>query len=97
MNRISLIYAVCMFLALASPQLLAKTPSVVATGDDQTPAASDSLSDEEQAQCQCSLKSGSKPAAQGTQQGKSKPQQTQIRGQSGKAPRWHRFIPGMIR
>ncbi len=93
MTRRSLTFVVLMSLALASPQLLAKTSAIVA-GDDQTLTTEDVGGDEQ-------APPAPKPAAKRPAQSapaKGKPQ-TQYRDQPANktAPRWHRFIPGMIR
>ncbi len=89
----SLAFALLMSLALASPQLSAKT-TTIAAGDDQTPTTENVGGDEQ-------APPWPKPAAKRPVQSapaKGKPQ-TQYRdqGNSKTAPRWHRFIPGMIR
>ncbi|MCC7249978.1 MAG: hypothetical protein IT473_15255 [Lysobacter sp.] len=82
-------------LAFASPHLLAKTSTLV--GNDDPVAEAENVGGEAQAE-----PSSPKPAAKRGAQiapAKPKPQTTQYRDQPNakQAPRWHRFIPGMIR
>jgi hypothetical protein len=93
MTSRSLAFALLMSLAFASPQLLAKT-SAIAAGDD-TESTAENIGGDDQAT------PSPKPAAKRPVQvvpAKSSAQ-TQYRDQPSNktAPRWHRFIPGMIR
>lgn len=80
-------------LAFVSPHLLAKTSTLVE--NDQAEAECIAGAAEE---APPSPKPAAKRAAQ-IAPAKAKPQTTQFREQSSakQAPRWHRFIPGMIR
>ncbi|MBP6750061.1 MAG: hypothetical protein KA144_10515 [Xanthomonadaceae bacterium] len=82
-------------LAFASSHLLAKTSALV--GNDDAVAEVDSVGGEAE-EAPPSPKPAAKRAAQSAP-AKAKPQTTQYRDQPNakQAPRWHRFIPGMIR
>jgi hypothetical protein len=93
MTRRSLVPVLWVCLALASPQALARASSIAGASDDT--AATENVGGEEDTQP--AAKPAAKPGSQNLPaKGK---QQTQYRDQpNGKsAPRWHRFIPGMIR
>jgi hypothetical protein len=93
MTRYSLVPVLWVCLVLASPQALAKTSSIAGASDDTS--AAEIVGGEEDPQP--AAKPAAKPGIQSLPaKGK---QQTQYRDQpNGKAaPRWHRFIPGMIR
>ncbi len=93
MNRRTLAAALLLSLTFASSQLLAKTTSIAGT-DDVVPATESVGGDAETATPRKPADKRDGPNAPA----KGKPQ-TQYRDpQSSKAaPRWHRFIPGMIR
>ena len=82
-------------LAFASPHLLAKTSALVGT-EDAVPAT-ESVGGETE-ETPPSPKPAAKRPAQ-TAPAKAKPQTTQYRDppSAKQTPRWHRFIPGMIR
>jgi hypothetical protein len=92
MNRRTLAAALLLSLTFASSQLLAKTASIAGT-DDVAPATENVGGDAETAPPRKPADKRAEPTP-----AKGKPQ-TQYRDpQSSKtAPRWHRFIPGMIR
>ncbi|GEM_PF-1451811 len=82
-------------LAFASPHLLAKTSTLV--GNDEAAVETENVGGEAEV-----TPPSPKPAAKRSAQSapvKVKPQTTQYRDQPSakQAPRWHRFIPGMIR
>jgi hypothetical protein len=93
MNRRTLAFALLLSLTFASSQLLAKTASIAGT-DDVAPTTENVGGDEEAAPPRKPADKRAGPNAPV----KGKPQ-TQYRDQQGSktAPRWHRFIPGMIR
>lgn len=82
-------------LAFAGSQVMAKTSALV--GNDEAVAETDNVGGESE-----EASPSPKPAAKRSAQAapvKAKPQTTQYRDQPNakQAPRWHRFIPGMIR
>lgn len=94
MNRRTLVFALMLSLTFASSHLLAKTVSIASSDDNVAPTTENVGGDAE-------TQPPRKPAdkrAEPNAPAKAKPQ-TQYRDQqiNKAAPRWHRFIPGMIR
>ncbi len=93
-------FALCVLLglALASPQLLAKT-SALQTADSESAVAIDTTdgAGANDDQVPVSKPAAKKPTVSPTAKGKQSMQYRANGGNASRTPRWHRFLPGMFR